>query len=136
MFNTVTYFRRYNAVLKSLRIKFHSASDFIFFLPPPGVYGSYWLHVKEAWEKRQHPNLHVMFYEDLKHDVMGEMKKLNTFLDTKLTDNQLKNIAKYTSFSEMKARSVDDGDAIFNVELVKKEGGFFRKGTVTVDTYS
>lgn len=100
------------------------------------MYGPYWLHVKEAWEKRNHPNLHFIFFEDLKANPMEELRKLDTFLNTNLTEKQLENISKYTSFSEMKAR----GDAleaqmpeniesnIYNTEVKKKDGGFFRKG--------
>lgn len=36
---------------------------------------------------------------------MGELRKLDTFLDTKLTEDQLRNVAKQSSFGEMKTRS-------------------------------
>ncbi|XP_071550622.1 sulfotransferase 1A1-like [Panulirus ornatus] len=99
------------------------------------VYGPYWLHVKEAWEMRDHPNMHFVFYEDLKADIMTELKKLNDFLGTDLTQAQLENVAKHTSFSEMQARdnllgskSVDN--PLMNPDVVKQDGGFFRKGEV------
>ncbi|XP_042240703.1 uncharacterized protein LOC121878510 [Homarus americanus] len=99
------------------------------------VYGPYWLHVKEAWEKRQHPNLHFLFYEDLRADAMAELKKLNDFLGTKLNQEQLENVARHTSFSEMQARdnlmgSKSSENPMMNPDIVKQDGGFFRKGEV------
>ncbi|XP_068214221.1 sulfotransferase 1A1-like [Palaemon carinicauda] len=111
-----------------------SFEDFVqYFVDDNLVYGAYWLHVKEAWEKRHHPNLHIVFFEDLKAKPTEELQKLNTFLETKLTDEQLENIAQYTSFNEMKARMKASGFSeensdIFNKDIVQKDGGFFRKG--------
>ncbi|XP_063609974.1 sulfotransferase 1C4-like [Penaeus indicus] len=99
------------------------------------VYGPYWLHLKEAWQKRDHPNLHFVFYEDLKADIKGELKKLDAFLGTGLSEDQFANVEKYTSFSEMKARDslffnseVSKNDALYNQEIRTKDGGFFRQG--------
>ena len=56
------------------------------------VYGPFWQHVKEAWELRHHPNLHFVFYENLKNNTKEELQKLNDFLGTNLTDEQLENV--------------------------------------------
>ncbi|XP_027237354.2 sulfotransferase 1C4 [Penaeus vannamei] len=105
------------------------------FLNDDLVYGPYWLHLKEAWQRRDHPNLHFVFYEDLKADITGELKKLDAFLGTGLSGDQLANVAKYTSFSEMKARDAlflndeaSKNDALYNQEIRNKDGGFFRQG--------
>ncbi|XP_071550992.1 sulfotransferase 1E1-like [Panulirus ornatus] len=103
-----------------------------YFVDDELVYGPYWLHVKEAWEKRDHPNLHFVFYEDLKSKNMDELQKLNQFMKTNLTEEQLQKVAKHTSFSEMKARedkAIDPmDDAFMNQDIVISDGGFFRKG--------
>ncbi|XP_068230861.1 sulfotransferase 1C4-like [Palaemon carinicauda] len=49
------------------------------------VYGPYWLHMKEAWEKRDHENLLFMYYEDLKSNPILGLEKLNAFLGTGLS---------------------------------------------------
>lgn len=115
-----------------------SFEDFVqYFVDDDLVFGPYWLHLKEAWERKSHKNHHFIFYEDLKANPLGEIKKLDAFLNTKLTDAQLDGIVKYTSFKEMRAR---DNAPVFNFEqggvkvevvkdeIAKKEGGFFRKG--------
>ena len=56
------------------------------------VYGSYGEHLKEAWERRTHPNLLFMFYEDMQADIMKELHRLNDFMGTQLTEEQLKKV--------------------------------------------
>lgn len=58
------------------------------------VYGPYWRHVKEAWEKREAPNLHFVFYEDLKADPASELKRLGGFLGCDLAKDQLENVRR------------------------------------------
>ncbi|ROT68870.1 estrogen sulfotransferase [Penaeus vannamei] len=106
-----------------------------YFLEDNLLYGPYWLHLKEAWERRPHPNLHFVFYEDLKADIMGELKRLDAFLGTGLSHDQLANVAKYTSFGEMKARNnllinkdIFKNAEIIDQEVLQKDGGFFRQG--------
>ncbi|KAG0714080.1 Sulfotransferase 1C4 [Chionoecetes opilio] len=104
-----------------------------YFLDGDLRYGPFWLHLKEAWEQKDNPNLLFMFYEELKQNTLPELKRLNDFLGTKLTQEQLESVAHYTSFPEMKARDglVRAGALdIFNSDIVKKDGGLFRKGEV------
>ncbi|XP_045104699.1 sulfotransferase 1E1-like [Portunus trituberculatus] len=108
--------------------------DFIqYFVDDDLVYGTYAEHLKEAWERRNHPNLHIMFYEDMKGDINEELKRLDAFLGTNLTPQQLDNVARHTSFKEMKKREeitlgAGTGEKMFNQEITKRDGGFFRKG--------
>ena len=56
------------------------------------VYGAYDEFVREAWKHRDHPNMHIVFYEDLKADTVNELRRLSDFIGTKLTDGQLKKV--------------------------------------------
>ena len=51
--------------------------------------GHYWKHLSQAWVRRNHHNLHIMYFEDMKADYMNELKKLNGFLELGLSDEQL-----------------------------------------------
>ncbi|XP_050726723.1 sulfotransferase 1C4-like isoform X2 [Eriocheir sinensis] len=53
------------------------------------MYSPYWPHVKEAWEKRHHPNLLFVFYEDMKADIMKQLGRVNEFLGTALCQETL-----------------------------------------------
>lgn len=66
------------------------------------VYGPYWQHLKEAWEKKDNPNLHFIFYEDLKTNNMEELKKLDAFLGTNLTQEQLDNVSSTRLYLDWK----------------------------------
>ncbi|XP_042891558.1 sulfotransferase 1C4-like [Penaeus japonicus] len=104
--------------------------DFVqYFVEDDLVYSPYWLHVKEVWEKRAHPNLHIMFFEDMKANIMAELRKLDSFLGTQLDDRQLDNVARHTGFGAMKTRAGENrAPDHVNAEVLAKDGGFFRKG--------
>ncbi|XP_027236581.2 sulfotransferase 1A1 [Penaeus vannamei] len=108
-----------------------SFEEFVqYFVDDDLMYGPYWLHLKEVWEKKDHPNLHLIFYEDLKADTMKELKRLDAFLGTALTEEQLKRVEHHTSFKVMKERAEALGgdNEMFNADVLKNDGGFFRKG--------
>lgn len=114
-----------------------SFDEFVqYFVDDDLLYGPYWLHLKEAWERRSHPNLHFVFYEDLKENPRGEIRALDAFLNTNLKEAQLERIVKHASFEEMQARdnvvpAVTRGGVqlrIFDEKIIRRDGGFFRKG--------
>ena len=53
------------------------------------MFGPYWGHVGEAWERRNHPNMLITFFEKLLKNPQEEFEKINKFLDTKLTSEQV-----------------------------------------------
>ncbi|XP_068241366.1 luciferin sulfotransferase-like [Palaemon carinicauda] len=88
------------------------------------IYGDYWHHIKEVWKRKGRPNLHTMFYEDMKADIMSELRRLNEFLGTNLNEEQLKRVAEHTSFGNMKAQST------MVLDPTVPAGTFFFKGEV------
>lgn len=103
------------------------------FIEDAVLFGPYWAHVRQAWKLREHPNVHVMFYEKGKKNPKEEISKLNDFLETNLTEHQIEKVIQFTSFEEMKKRDdhcVPPGEAsdIMDMEFSEKEAGFFRKG--------
>jgi len=106
------------------------------------LYGAYDAHLAEAYARRAHPNLLLARFEDFKADHLAELNKLDSFIGTGVTEEQLKQICHYTSFAEMKKRASvvspetegnytekgKDIGGIFNMAVVRENGGFFRKG--------
>ena len=45
----------------------------------------FFLHLEEAWEKRNHPNMLFLFYEDMKRDLGSVIDQVCKFLDSPLT---------------------------------------------------
>lgn len=93
--------------------------------------------MQQAWESRDHPNLLILNYEDVNTNFMKEIRKLNSFLGTNLSEEQMLRIKDFTSFKEMKNREDNEQNklsfrsAIYDKKAMKNEGGFFRKGRVS-----
>lgn len=99
------------------------------------AFGPFWQHVMEAWQRRNHPNLHFIFYEELKANTTAELQRLNEFLGTNLTEEQLNKLEHYISFEEMKKRdnftnTKRPDNPTLNKRVAKRDGGFFRKGEI------
>ncbi|RXG58072.1 Cytosolic sulfotransferase 4 [Armadillidium vulgare] len=96
------------------------------------MHSPFWTHLKEAWNKRSHPNIHYCFYEDMKANPKEEIIRIQKFLNVDLTESQINEIVHYTSFQEMSKREekmVIGSDIVeINPKIVNKDGGFFRKG--------
>ena len=55
----------------------------------PVPFGTYWPHINDAWNLRNNPNMHIVFYSDIVLQPKQEMKKLSTFLGVDLSEEQL-----------------------------------------------
>ncbi|XP_042203819.1 sulfotransferase family cytosolic 1B member 1-like isoform X1 [Homarus americanus] len=82
----------------------------------------YWGHIAEGWARRHHRNVLFLLYENMKKDLLSELRRLNTFLETGLTEEELQKIAKFTSFESMKNRTST------NPMVEAQEAGRFKKG--------
>nr|CAH0102989.1 unnamed protein product [Daphnia galeata] len=90
------------------------------------VYSPFFPHLLDAWSKRNHPNLHFMFFEDMKKDLRGEIVKVAAFLNQSPTDEQLDKITEHLRFDNFeKNESVNN---VTGKELMNSEGKFIRKG--------
>jgi len=104
------------------------------FLEDATYLSPYWTHVNEAWSRKDDTNLHIVSYELLKKNSKEEYRKLNSFLKTNLSDEQLDKVIEHCSFPEMKKRQhhcvlKDMEPLLFNLEVAQEDGGgFFKKG--------
>ncbi|CAL4134638.1 unnamed protein product [Meganyctiphanes norvegica] len=92
--------------------------------------GPFWAHVEQAWSKKDHPNVLFIFYEDLKEDILTQLQRLNAFLETNLTEDQLLKVAQHTTFESMKNSSTinNTAGAVSAGFFKANEGDFVRKG--------
>lgn len=76
---------------KNTRLNFKGDfSDFAeAFMANQLLFEPFWDHVVQAWMRRSHENLHFMFFEDMKRDAHGELRKLATFLELDLSDEDV-----------------------------------------------
>lgn len=62
----------------------------------------YFPHVLEAWQQRKHPNLLFLFFEDLKKDLRGSLKRVADFLGKTPSEDQLDQLADHLHFRNIK----------------------------------
>ncbi|CAH0406364.1 unnamed protein product [Chilo suppressalis] len=88
----------------------------------------YFENVKEAWEKRNHPNMLFLFYEDILQDIPATIKRVAAFLGKTVTDEQLSRLSNHLSFDNFKKNKSVNMDALKDFVFVNKDKSFIRKG--------
>lgn len=89
---------------------------------------SFWENIRTWWEVRHLPNVMLLHFSDLKHDLPGQIARIATFLDIDLDDATLAKVVDHCSFDYMKRHAelaAPLGGAVW-------EGGaktFIHKGT-------
>ncbi|XP_045162526.2 sulfotransferase 1A1-like [Mercenaria mercenaria] len=104
---------------------------FSLFLNDELDYGSWFQYVRE-WEKfiRENPShpIHVMFYEDLQENSIGEIKRLATFLELEPSEELIHAISEKCKFGNMyKDKMYPDS---VRREVYRGDFTMYRKGTV------
>ncbi|XP_071840693.1 sulfotransferase 1C2-like [Apostichopus japonicus] len=65
-------------------------------------YGDWFEHVLPFWELRDEPNVLFLKYEGLKQDLKKSVAQISTFLEKPITEDQLDDICKGSTFQKMK----------------------------------
>ncbi|XP_047512926.1 sulfotransferase 1E1-like [Pieris napi] len=93
---------------------------------------NYWTpffeHLKEAWEKRQHPNLLFLFYEDLKKDLGHEVRRVCKFLGKQYTDDQIAVLCDHLDIKNFKNNASVNNDILKELGMMYPKEEFIRKG--------
>ncbi|XP_056419340.1 sulfotransferase 6B1-like [Hyla sarda] len=113
------HFSNNNPVLPS-----YSSWDAFFkdFITGDVIYGSYFDYAL-GWEKYlDGGNVLLLTFEDMKTDLIAELKKICDFYGFSLTDEQLQKVQENTTFQSMKDKSSESHGNLGNV--------FFRKGEI------
>jgi len=92
------------------------------------LYGSYAEHLAETRAVKDHPNFHLLTYEDLKDDFIKEANRLNDFLGTSLTEQQIANVQQKTSLKNMRKDDPMVKGLSGDPEKRDENNQFFRKG--------
>ena len=117
-------------------IKFFSycgdfASYFDLFMDDLVAWSSYWTYNKEAWKLRDHPNVCLLFYEDMKRDLGGCIKKVAKFLQKEISNDRLKVLEDHLSFKSMKDNTTVNLENLREIGFNDIEDGrMMRKGEV------
>ena len=80
---------------------------FELFLNGNVAYGSYMHNVLSWWARRHQPNVLVLSYEQMHHDLSAVVRKVAGFLGARLSEEQVATIVFHCSFKQMKIRGGD-----------------------------
>uniref|UniRef100_A0A8L2UQC0 Sulfotransferase n=1 Tax=Rattus norvegicus TaxID=10116 RepID=A0A8L2UQC0_RAT len=92
----------------------------------PDLLGTY--HIRGWLSMREWDNFLVLYYEDMKKDTMGSIKKICDFLGKKLEPDELNLVLKYSSFQVVKENNMSNY-SLMEKELILTGFTFMRKGT-------
>ncbi|VEN56808.1 unnamed protein product [Callosobruchus maculatus] len=101
-------------------------------------YHPYWKHVFQFWERRHEPNIFILRYEDMVKETQGMIKGVAKFLEKKLTQEQVAQLAHHLSFESMKNNKAINNQAEIRrrrekLGLPNIEGNHVRAGKI--DSY-
>ncbi|KAM9313000.1 sulfotransferase 6B1-like [Gastrophryne carolinensis] len=102
------------------------------FLHGQVVYGSWFDHILSWEEHRNEMGTLFLFYESMKKDTFQAVKRISAYLGININDNEIHEICKKTSFSEMKNNvEKENEDPNHTVcSLTSNRRLIFRKGAV------
>ncbi|XP_041795657.1 sulfotransferase family 5A, member 1 [Chelmon rostratus] len=130
---------------KDVVVSFYHFHKMANFLPEPSTfpeflnqflegtlsYGSWFDHVKDWTSQTATMNnlLHIT-YEEMSLDLQGTIKRVSSFLQWPLAEDELYNCVKHCSFSSMKDNKMVNYTLIAEEIMDHSKGSFMRKGKV------
>ena len=90
----------------------------------------YFEKVKEAWELRNHPNVCLLFFEDMKKDLATSVRKVARFLGKEVPEEKVEALVDHLSFKKMKNNSAVNKEEAKALNFFSADGDFMRKGEV------
>lgn len=88
----------------------------------------YFEHLKEAWEKRDHPNMLFLFYEELSTDLLATVCRVARFFGKEFTDEEITRLCDHLSIDSFKQNKSVNYDVMKELGILQSVEGFIRKG--------
>ncbi|CAH1645920.1 unnamed protein product [Spodoptera littoralis] len=89
----------------------------------------YFDHLKEAWEKRDHPNLLFLFYEELSKDLPASVRRVAKFFGKEYSDEQIERLCDHLSIESFKNNKSVNYDVMKILGImIPSDQAFIRKG--------
>ena len=93
-------------------------------------FGDWFDHVHGWWDQRDSENILFLWYEDMKADYEGELKKISNFLGYSLSEEVLEKIKEATTFNNMKNNSFTNMENADDPSIKAPPENYYRKGIV------
>nr|CAH0104482.1 unnamed protein product [Daphnia galeata] len=99
-----------------------------YFMNDEVAYAPFFPHILDAWSKRHHPNMHFMFYEDMKRDLRGEIEKVAAFLGKSYSDEVMAKLTEHLKFDNFQKNESVNNESGKKMGAMNEDGRFIRKG--------
>ncbi|KAK7885896.1 hypothetical protein WMY93_025517 [Mugilogobius chulae] len=121
------YFHKLATMLETPR----SFDDFFEKFIKGEVMGGRWFeHIKSWFSHKDDINMLFITYEEMILDLTSVIKRIADFVDTELTQDQLQNVVKHSTFKNMRKIPQANYEQVPGDLLDHHEGTFMRKGTI------
>ncbi|XP_040899972.1 amine sulfotransferase-like isoform X2 [Toxotes jaculatrix] len=95
------------------------------------VFGCSWFdHIKTWFSHKDEMNMLFITYEEMIQDLLAAVERISLFLGKELTDKQLADVVKHSTFSNMKKIPQANYEQVSGDLLNHHQGRFMRKGTI------
>lgn len=91
----------------------------------------YFTHVKDAWSKRNLPNVLFLFYEDMQNDLVSTINKVAEFLEKPVKSADLPKLLNHLSIESFRnndSLNMCEGYEIGILQSYSEGGSFIRNG--------
>ena len=126
----VSYYHFEKNVKKYHAFKGDFPTYFDLFMDNLVTFGYYFDAVKEAWARRNHPNVCLLFFEDMKKDLATNVRKVAKFLGKELTNENVEALVDHLSFKKMRNNATVNREDMKKVKIFSEDGDFMRKGEI------
>nr|XP_016851651.1 PREDICTED: sulfotransferase 1C2 [Anolis carolinensis] len=92
------------------------------------AWGSWFDHVRNWWEAKNHHLILYLFYEDMKENPAREIQKIAQFLGVQLSESDLNKIVQHTKFENMKNNPLTNYTTRPLFQMDHAVSPFMRKG--------
>ena len=128
--DTVVSFYNHEKLIKTHDYDGDFENYFDLFMDNLLIYTPYFDYIVEAWKRRDHPNVCLLLFEDMKADLASCVRKVAEFLGKVVSDDRVTSLVDHLSFKKMKENESVNMKIFQDGKILKKEGSFFRKGEV------
>lgn len=95
------------------------------------VFGGLWYHHIKTWFLHKDDfNMLFITYEEMIQDLQCVVQRIAQFLGIELTQDQLSNVVKHSTFKNMRQMPLANYEQLPEDFLNHKQGSFMRKGTI------
>ena len=94
------------------------------------LWSPFFSHLRKSWERKDHPNLLFIFYEDMKNNLMSVIDLVSKFLGYSLHKIDVEKLIDHLDIKNFRNNQSVNKEQYKDNSQMSKNGNFIRKGEV------